>query len=116
MILPKDFMEKIEYFEHSIRPGRGCDMYDVFVIHFKSWWRRARKIEIKRLYAGKNANGTFSHESSPSAADLYNQLNGYAIQTHKEKLDSVTKKYNKDETGKVLYLKPKPKLDGKEKD
>ena len=44
--------------------------------------------------------------------DLYKQLNGYAIATHTEKLDSVTKKYDKDKNNdNVFVLKPKPKID-----
>ena len=37
MILPKEFFDKIEYFEHTLYHPAGTNVYDVFTIHFTSW-------------------------------------------------------------------------------
>ena len=110
MILPKDFFDKIEYFEHSMEHTLGTTVYDTFTIHFKAWWRKKRVIKIKRDTKDYNAaDGTFTHSSTPGAADLYNQLNNWATQTFEEKLDSVKKKYETNDKDNVITLKPKPK-------
>jgi len=111
MIFPKEFFEKIEYFEHSMHHKAGTQIFDKFTIHFKAWWRPRRKILIKRNVTDYDKDtGVFTHNSTPGSADLYNQLNGWATQTHDEKLDSVKNKYVKDENNdNVLVLKPKPK-------
>ena len=110
MILPKELFDKIEYWEHTTQNKNGW-LYDVFTVHFRQWWRRKRSISIAREMVDYDSESdTASYRITPSAADLYNQLNKWAIQTWDEKLDSVKRKYEKDETGNnVIYLKQKPK-------
>lgn len=109
MILPKEFFDKIEYFEHSLEHKSGTQVYDVFTIHFKSWWRKKRVIRIKRNITEYNEDGTFMHSPTPSAGDLYNQLNDWSTDTFEEKLDSIKKKYKTNDTDNVITLKLKPK-------
>jgi len=110
MILPKEFFDKIEYFEHTMDHVCGTTVNDKFTIHFKAWWRKKRVINIKRDIENYDANDqTFSHRSTPGAADLYNQLNDWATQTFDEKLTSVTRKYETNETDNVIQLKPIPR-------
>lgn len=111
MILPKEFFDKIEYFEHTYNHKRfTTNVDDVFTIHFKAWWRRKQVIRIKRIVENYDTDdGTFTHKSTPGAADLHNQLNGWATDTFQEKLDSVTRKYETNETDNVITLKPRPK-------
>lgn len=111
MILPKEFFDKIEYFEHSLYHTKGTQIYDKFTIHFKAWWRPNRKILIQRNVSDYNKDtGLFTHNATPGAADLHNQLNNWATDTFEEKMDSVKNKYVKDENNdNVLVLKPKPK-------
>ena len=111
MILPKEFLDKITYWEHTLDYGRRThDVADKFTLHFKSWWRPKRVIRIQRLIVDANDDGSYIHRVTESAADLYNQLNGYAIETFEEKLDNVTRKYEKHkEYNNVVVLKPKPK-------
>jgi len=111
MIFPKEFFDKIEYFEHTLYHKAGTQIFDKFTIHFKVWWKPKRKILIKRNVTDYNADtGMFSHNATPGAADLYNQLNNWATQTHEEKMDSVKQKYDKhDNHDNVLVMKPKPK-------
>lgn len=110
MILPKEIFDKIDYFEHTVEHKTGMEVYDVFTIHFKDWWRRKRVIKIKRIsFDYDKADGTFRHEVTPSAADLYNQLNKWAISTFDEKLDSVKKKYITEDGSNIITLKSKPK-------
>ena len=112
MILPKEFFEKIEYFEHSMEHKKNTTtVYDVFTIHFKAWWRRKRVIKIKRTVSEYNSSdGTFKHNATQGAADLHNQLNGHAIDTFEdnlEKMDKPVKKYEKSDTDdNVIFLKP----------
>jgi len=111
MILPKEFFDKIEYFEHTMEHKIGTKVYDVFTIHFKSWWRRKRVIRIERIISNYDSKTeTFRHTVTPGAADLYNQLNEWACDTFEEKLDSIKNKYEKsDEHDNVIIMKPKPK-------
>ena len=111
MILPKEFFDKIEYFEHTMDHKRyTTNVDDVFTIHFKSWWRKKRVIRIKRVIENYDSDdGTFTHKSSTGAADLHNQLNNWAIETFEEKLDSITKKYETNNENNIITLKPKPK-------
>lgn len=111
MILPKEFFDKIEYFEHTVKVTPGPNADDVFTLHFKSWWRGKRVIKIARRIENYDAEaGTFSHRATPGAADLYNQLNDWATQTFQEKLDSTKRKYTKQKgTDNVVVLKPRPK-------
>ena len=111
MILPKEFFEEIRFWTHTCKQGHGTNVYDVFTIYFKKWYKRKKVIMIKRDVTDYNAEeGTFSHNVTPSAADLYNQLNNWAIQTWDEKLDSVKKKYEPPRDGSnVIQLKPRPK-------
>jgi len=111
MILPKEFLDKIEYYEHTLDHKIGTRVFDVFTLHFKAWWRPRRTIKIKRQVSDYNVDtGTFRHTVTPGAADLHNQLNGYATDTFEEKMDSVKNKYVKDENNdNVLIMKPKPK-------
>lgn len=111
MILPKHIFERIDHFEHTveIKPGSYA-AYDKFTLHFKSWWRPKRVIWIRRSMKGQNENGDTLYNVTPSAADLYSQLNNWAIQTWDEKLDSVKKKYKSPKDGSnVIQLKQKPK-------
>lgn len=108
MILPKEFFEKIEYWEHST-DSRNGELYDKFTIHLKGWWRRKREIWIRRQLVETDENGTTFWNSTPGAADLHNQLNDWATQTYEEKLDSIKKKYEPPKDGSnVITLKPKP--------
>lgn len=67
-------------------------------------------IKIKRNITDfENDNGTFLHSPTPSAGDLYNQLNDWAIDTFEEKMDSFKHKYETNNTDNVITLKPKPK-------
>lgn len=110
MILPKEFFDKIEYFEHTMDHVGGTTVYDKFTIHFKSWWRMKRVIKIKRNIDDYDAYAeTFTHKSTPGAADLYNQLNDWATQTFEEKLDSFKQKYETNNENNVIQLKQKPK-------
>lgn len=111
MILPKDFFDKIDYWEHTIDYGRRThEVSDKFTIHLKGWWRLRRIIKIQRLITECNDDGSYVHRVTESAADLYNQLNGYAIETFEEKLDKVSRKYEKHkEHNNVVVLKPRPK-------
>ena len=110
MILPKEFFDKIEYFEHSMDHNTGTNVFDVFTLHFKGWWRKKRVIRIKRVIKNYNSDdGTFTHESTAGAGDLYNQLNGWAIDTFEEKLDNIKQKYETSNTDNVIQLKPRPK-------
>ena len=111
MILPKDFFDKIEYFEHTMHHKRySTEVDDVFTIHFKAWWRKKKVIKIHRIISEYDSDdGTFSHRSTPGAADLYNQLNNWATDTFQEKLDSFKQKYETNNTDNVITLKPKPK-------
>lgn len=111
MILPKDFFDKIEYFEHTMDHKLGTtQVKDVFTIHFKQWWRIRKVIKIDRSIDNySESEGTFTHKSTPGAADLYNQLNNWATQTFDEKLTSVKRKYTTNDEDNVIKLKPKPK-------
>jgi len=110
MILPKDFFNKIEYFEHTLEHKTGTNVSDVFTIHFKAWWRKKRVIRIARTIKNYNtADSTFTHSPTPSAADLYNQLNDWAIDTFEEKVTSITHKYETNNENNIITLKPKPK-------
>lgn len=111
MILPKELFDEIRLWSHTVQQGRGTDCWDVFTLYFHKWWRRKKVIKIKRDVIDYDPeNQTFSHSVSPSAADLYNQLNQWAIQTWEEKLDSIKKKYEPPKDGSnVIQLKPRPK-------
>ena len=110
MILPKEFFDKIEYFEHTLSHKSGTKVYDEFTIHFKSWWRKKRVIKIKRTITDYDEiSGTCTHVPTPSAGDLYNQLNDWAIDTFKEKMDSFKHKYETNNEDNIIQLKPKPK-------
>jgi len=111
MILPKKFFDTIEYCEHTLQHRSGTNVFDVCTIHFNKWWKPRRKIKIKRQVSDySQTTGMFRHSSTKGAADLYNQLNRWAIDTHEEKLDSVKQKYEKhDNHNNVLVMKPKPK-------
>ena len=109
MILPKEFFDKIEYFEHTMERTHSTTVFDKFTIHFKAWWRRKKVIKIERVSSNYNeAEGTFTHQSTPGAADLYNQLNDWATQTFSEKLSNVSRKYETNNENNVIQLKPKP--------
>lgn len=110
MILPKEMFEQISFWDHTVKHGRGMHVWDVFTIHFRQWWKPKKVIKIHREIDTRDCEpGYFTHRVTPSAADLYNQLNDWAIQTWDEKLDDIKRKYEKDETGQVIYLKTKPK-------
>ena len=110
MILPKELFDKIEYFEHTLKHNEGTQVYDVFTIHFKSWFRKKRVIKIKRYIDNfDNDDGTFTHSPTSSAGDLYNQLNDWATDTFEEKLSSIKHKYETNNEDNVIQLKPKPK-------
>jgi hypothetical protein len=109
MILPKEFFDKVEYFEHTVGYVKS-EVYDVFTLHFKAWWRPKKVIRIQRNAGAVDDNGNKLWHCTPSAGDLYNQLNEWATSTFEEKLDSITKKYDKHEHhDNVVVLKPKPK-------
>lgn len=111
MILPKELFDKIEYFEHTMEHPSGHTVYDVFTIHFKQWWRKKRVIKIHRVIYNYDCDtGMLRHRVTPSAADLYNQLNDWSTETFEEKWNSVQKKYESHELhDNVVVLKPKPK-------
>jgi len=110
MILPKKIFDQISFWEHTVEFGRGYRVWDVFTIHFKQWWKFRKKIKIQRKidFDDQNSN-RFTHSPTPSAADLYNQLYNWSIQSWDEKLDSIQRKYEKNKSGNVIYLKQKPK-------
>ena len=110
MILPKELFEQISHFEHSSKSD-ALRMYDVFTIHFKQWWKRKQVIVIEREIVSYNSKtDILKFRTTPSAADLYNQLNNWAVQTHEEKLDSVKQKYEAPKDGSnVVQLKPAPR-------
>ena len=111
MILPKELFDQISFWEHTVQHGRGYHVWDVFTIHFRQWWKRKKVIKIHRVIDTTGCEpGFFHHNVTPSAADLYNQLNDWAIQSWDEKLDSVKQKYEPPKDGSnVIQLKPKPK-------
>ena len=109
MILPKELFEKIEYFEHTAVYVNG-ELCDLFTLHFRSWYRKSHKIKIRRVLHGMNEDGTSSWSTSPSAADLYNQLNSWAIQSWDEKLDNVKHKYEVTDGSNIIHLKPRPDM------
>ncbi len=90
MLLPKHILNKISYFEHSVHYN-STRYYDVFKIHFKGWWRFRKKIVISRHY----------NKQSKSAAELYNQLNGWVYSN----LHPITKKYEVDNESNIIHLK-----------
>jgi len=110
MILPKKLFEKIEFFEHSIDQSCGpVEVSDKFILHFRDWWRRKKVIKINRIIEHYNADdGSFVHRSTPGAADLYNQLNDWAISTFEEKLTSISRKYKTHNNDNIIELNPKP--------
>ena len=109
MILPKDFLAQIEYFEHTVEHTKSTTVNDVFILHFKQWWKPKRVIKIARRLTDFTDEGTFQHHVTESAADLYNQLNNYATETFQEKLSHITNKYTKDKHhDNIIRLKPKP--------
>jgi hypothetical protein len=110
MILPKEFFEKIAYFEHTVEHTKAVEVNDVFTIHFNAWWKPRRKIKIARVISDfDEESGYFSHHVTESAADLYNQLNTWATDTFDEKLSRITRKYETNSNDNVIKLKPKPK-------
>lgn len=111
MVLPKSLFDEIRFWEHTFKVGPGVQAWDIFTIHFKAWWRPKKVIRIARNCELAENDETFYHSVTPSAADLYAQLNNWAIQTWDEKLDSVKRKYETTDGSNVITLKPRPNKD-----
>lgn len=83
MILPKQIIDNISYFEYTTSNDGGINYYDVITLHFKQWWKRKKVMKIRRSATVNEDNPELYTFSAGSGVDaMLNQLNGTMAKTH----------------------------------
>ena len=87
MLLPDDVLRTISFYESSTlqKSSKDYRYYDYVTLHFKSWWKRSRKIKFQcRQTLGQNSDNYTVH-TTDDFKELKEQLDTY-FQNHEDDL------------------------------
>ncbi len=77
MKLPPHILSQVSWFEHSTeRDHYQGGFNNVFVLHFKQWWKPRKTIRIAAQY-GRTENDRVIYDYTQGARDLLAQLNAH---------------------------------------
>jgi len=81
MKLPQHLLEQIEYAECTSEYVDN-NLYDIFTIHFKQWWKRKRVIKIRRgSNVDRNNTSLITYTPSTNTNELMAQLDEFINST-----------------------------------
>jgi len=82
MILPKDIMDNVSYYEYTTK-STSYEIYDIITLHFKQWWKKSKIIKTRRSKTiDKENTSVYTYTASPGVVDLLNQLDQQIMNTY----------------------------------
>lgn len=75
MKLTSYILDKISWYEYrSYSTDYGTKYYDAITLHFKSWWRRDKTLDIMRISKHDKDSTLVTYYESPEYTELKRQL------------------------------------------